>query len=158
MTPTSTSLQLDPLFLSFVGGVVIPMIVALVTKARAASWVKVVVNALLAAAAGGVATAVAADGKVVWEVWAMNMGVAWVTSLAAYLGVHAKLGTTQAIAEATAGVGVGPEVAPAEFDPSVLDVSVEPLPPHAPSESLTREQVSDMIRRAIRRHKSDTHV
>lgn len=100
-------IELDVLTLSLLVGTVVPLLVALVTKARASSTVKGVANLVLSFLAGGLAYLAANEGSAPWqEVAGAGLG-AWTLSGVAFHNLWKPLGTTEAVADATAGVGVG---------------------------------------------------
>lgn len=87
------------------GGVLVPILVALVAKLRASSGLKGLLNAALAGVAGAIGAAAAAGG---WD-WT-TFGISWLqafaVSIAAYYGVWKPTGAAPAVASATATVGV----------------------------------------------------
>lgn len=103
-------IQVDVVALSFVVGVVIPMIVGLVTKARASSALKAILNALLSAVAGYAIVAIKADGAIDLYAALIGIGMTWVTSVGTHTGLLKPAGVTGAdgaIQRSTANVGLG---------------------------------------------------
>lgn len=89
-------------------GIVIPILVALVTKASASSGMKAVINALMSAVAGALAVVVQQHG----DVWNLNtlgasIGWTWVVSIATYYGLLKPAGIAPAVARVTARAGIG---------------------------------------------------
>lgn len=99
--------QLDISWLAFAAGTLVPLLVGLITRLSAPSWLKAGLNAVLSVAAGGLAVAIEADGAVELSTWLANMGVAWVTAMATYLGWWKPSGISPALNRRTARIGVG---------------------------------------------------
>lgn len=100
-------IQLDELTLSLLVGTVVPLLVAVVTKARASSTVKGIANLVLSFLAGSLAFLAANGGSAAWqEVLASGLG-AWTLSGIAFHNLWKPLGTTETVAQATATTGVG---------------------------------------------------
>lgn len=88
-------------------GTAIPLLVGVVTKAKASSRIKAVVNATLSFLLGGVGYLVAHEGSAPWQEVAGAGLVAWTASGVAFHNLWKPLGTAEAVASATAGVGLG---------------------------------------------------
>lgn len=100
--------ELDATVLMLVGGVVIPILVGVVTKLRAPSWLKAVLHALLSAVAGLVITATALDGVAVISREALVTAfITWITGVAAYFGFLTPTGISPAVNLHTANFGIG---------------------------------------------------
>jgi|SRR6478735_6167461 hypothetical protein len=101
----------DLLLINAIVGIVIPALVALLTKAAAPDWVKAVVNLLLAAIAG-VLTPMVASGTddIDWKVTGLTILQVFVLSVVAHYGLLKPTGLTGGagvISQAVPG-GVGP--------------------------------------------------
>lgn len=99
--------QIDVSALNFVVGVLIPILVALLTKLNASRGLKAVINLGLSAIAGAVVVAIQASGAVDVGHVVISIGTTWIVSIASYYGLTAPTGVAPAVASATAGVGVG---------------------------------------------------
>lgn len=103
-------IEVDVAALTFVSATLIPVLVALVTKAHASAGVKAVVTALLAAVDGAVVVAITANGKVDLGHVAIAIGVAWFTAVTTHFGLLKPMGVTGAegaVAQSTRRLGVG---------------------------------------------------
>lgn len=121
-------IEIDTLTLSLLTGTVVPLLVAVVTKARASSTVKGVANLVLSFAAGALAFMASADGAVAWQEVVGGGLSAWLTSGVAFHNLWKPLGTAQAVATSTGSFGIGVEQAP-PYDPSVYRPPIEESPP-----------------------------
>lgn len=92
--------------IAMISGVLIPLLVALLTKLKAPSSTKAIVNALLSAIAGALATVI--PGEFSWSVFAIAALSAWAVSVSSHYGLWKPTGTSTAVQGATADVGVGP--------------------------------------------------
>lgn len=99
-------IQLDLTALNFLGGVFIPLLVAVLTRSSASRGLKAVLNALLSLAAGLVATAIATDGLLEMQT-VVSVGITWVTSVATYYGLLKPSGVAPLLADATKNFGLG---------------------------------------------------
>lgn len=99
-------LTLDLATWAFIGGTVVPILVGLLTKLRAPSWLKGLVNLVLSAAAGLIATAQVSDG-VLTKTAIVAAFLSLVASVGTYYGVLKPVGVTGAVQRATAQVGLG---------------------------------------------------
>ncbi len=115
--------EVDVKALSFVLGTIIPVLVALLTKAGAHPGIKAVLNALLAAIAGVVSLAIASNGEIVVSAALSSIATVWFSSVATYYGLLKPTGTAGAVAESTKSFGLG---------------SNGCVPPPTPEESGTR--------------------
>jgi hypothetical protein len=103
-------IQVDVAALTFVVSTLIPVLVALVTKAHASAGVKAVVNALLSAVAGAATVAIAHKGKVDPGHVLVAIGVAWFTSVTTHFGLLKPVGVTGAdgaVQQSTRRLGIG---------------------------------------------------
>lgn len=100
--------EFDATLLMLIGGAIIPILVGVVTKLRAPSWLKAILHAGLAAAAGLAITATAYEGVAVISREAfVTAFITWITGVAAYLGFLNPTGISPAVNHATANFGVG---------------------------------------------------
>lgn len=113
-------------FWTFVVGAVIPLLVGVVTKARASSAVKGLANTFLSLLAGTIVVAID-HGLHVDAHLGLGMFYAFVSSTVAYKTAWKPTGIAAAIQEATAQLGIGKEVTSSPPAP--------PTPPHAASGS-----------------------
>lgn len=90
-------------------GILIPLLVSLVTKERAPTWVKSLTNLVLVAAASAI-TVWNTGTQHTWRAYAAAFVAALVTSATSYVSVHKPLGITDSIASVTAHFGIGREV------------------------------------------------
>lgn len=104
-------LMLDVQVLNMIAGSLIPLLVGLVVKMRAPSWLKATTNVALSAVAGGLAVAIAADGKIVLGTWLTSILLTFVTSASAYKGFYEPAGIAEKVQAKTAGFGIGPTFA-----------------------------------------------
>lgn len=102
-----TLVQLDISWLNVVVGLVIPLLVALLTKSKASSGLKASLNLLLSAIGGVVMAAVQNDGKFLVSEAAVGILTVWLPSIVSYVGLWKPTKVAPALAAATANVGVG---------------------------------------------------
>jgi hypothetical protein len=95
----------DTQVIAMISGVLIPILVALLTKLRASSKLKAMANAILCAVSGALSTVI--PGAFSWKPFAVAALSTWAVSVATYYGLWKPTGVTQATASATAGVGIG---------------------------------------------------
>ena len=103
-------IEVDVAALTFVVGSLIPVLVALVTRARASGAVKAVANALLTAVSGALVVAIAQEGKIDVEHVLIGIAVTWFSSVSSHFGLLKPAGVTGAggsVQRATADAGVG---------------------------------------------------
>ncbi|HEY5024717.1 MAG TPA: hypothetical protein VII76_07055 [Acidimicrobiales bacterium] len=95
-------------------GVVIPGLTALLAKLNASAQVKVLLTALLAGIAGGLAGAYAHPpvGLGQWVPILESIASAWGSAIASYFGLWKPTGAAPAVAQATARFGFGRETTP----------------------------------------------
>lgn len=94
---------------SLVVGFLLPVLTDLITKSKAGSTVKAIVNLLLAAAGGVVVTYSTVgftDGN--WRIIVTNIAITFGTSLLSFFGVWKPTGTSDAIQKSTPKFGIGP--------------------------------------------------
>ena len=96
----------DTQVIAMVSGVLIPILVALLTKLRAPSSTKAIANAFLSAVAGALATVIPGDFS--WTTFGIAALSAWAVSVSSHFGLWKPTGTTNTVQEATADVGLGP--------------------------------------------------
>lgn len=102
----STHWHLNPTELQIASGFAIPLVVGFITKLRASSAVKALLNFLLSAIAGGLTVALAANGDVVGTTWLLGIAQTFVVSIASYYGLW-KHTVAPAIAQSTPNFGIG---------------------------------------------------
>lgn len=95
----------DTQVIAMVSGIVIPILVGLLTKLRAASGVKAIANAALSAVAGALATV---TGDWSWSAFGVAALSAWAVSVSSYYGLWKPTGASATVQQATASVGLGP--------------------------------------------------
>lgn len=112
--------QFDVELLARLQGFVIPVLVALITRARASQKVKALTNLVLSAVAASVAVAVAQHGQVDLQAWLSSFLWTVVTSFASYYGLWKPTGVAPVVGQATNKFGIGQEVqdSPAPFSNS----------------------------------------
>ena len=88
-------------------GLFVPILVALITKRWAGAGVKGVTNFVASMVLGGVVYMVDESGDYDWQGFVNGAFNVFVVSIAAYYGVLKPSGTTQAVANKTANVGIG---------------------------------------------------
>jgi hypothetical protein len=105
---TNPIFSLDVLNVARLLGVLVPLIVALITKRFASSAVKSIANVVLSALAGVVAPVIAGD-KVPNSIGELFNAIlnAFIVSIVAYYGLFKPTGATAAVASGTAGFGIG---------------------------------------------------
>ncbi len=88
----ASEVELAPIVVTMLSGLVIPVLVGLVTKSAARPPVKQVATILLSGVAALVASSTMIDGSAVFSVeTALLAGMAWLMSVASYLGVYQPL-------------------------------------------------------------------
>lgn len=95
----------DATLIATLVGVVVPLLVGVVTKLKAAAGVKAFLNAGLCGLGGLVATVV--PETFTWRAFLVKWATAWVVSVATYYGLWKPSGVAPAVQQSTAGVGVG---------------------------------------------------
>ncbi len=101
MNDSNTTVQL----IAIVSGVIIPLLVALISKADASSGLKAVLNLGLSAIAGSLAQLAIPNTN--WQSWILSFAITWGTSIVSYYGLHKPVGSAPAVTNATSSVGVG---------------------------------------------------
>mgnify|MGYP003328644912 CR=1 FL=1 len=92
--------------LAILTGVVVPLLVAAVTRIDAPPAVKAIVNALLSAVAAWLANVIPGT-PLSWKTAITTIGIAWASSVVAYFGLWKPTGVEGKVANATKGFGVG---------------------------------------------------
>lgn len=105
-TPVVLS-DLSPATISALLGLLLPLVVALLTKYDVAPGVRIWVNMFLSAAAGAVGTLIASDGGFAWVTFILSSVAAFLTSALAYMGVYKPTGAAAGVASKTASFGFG---------------------------------------------------
>lgn len=104
-------IHVDTATLSIVAGLIIPLLVASLAKAKASSTVKALLNAVLVAIGGGVALLLANHGSLPVRELLASIAVAFIVSGAAYQHLWKPLGWADAIRAYFPG-GIGTEQPP----------------------------------------------
>jgi hypothetical protein len=99
----------------------LPLLVAVVAKAHAPSWVKGSLHTLFAAVTGALGVLVSAGGDYDWRAFVSAIITALVTSAAAYIALWKHVGVPQ-IAAKTSGFGLGPEQVEVLVDKGVVEM------------------------------------
>lgn len=92
--------------LAWILGTLCPILVAIVTKASAPSWLKAMLNAGLATLAGLLAVAIEAKGHLDAFAWLLAIGNSMLVAFAVYAGFLKHVVTPQ-IEKLTGNVGIG---------------------------------------------------
>jgi len=96
----------DPTNVARLIGLVVPLLVALVSKKVADGGVKGWLNVALSALAAVIATLIGADGGWAWMAFLNAWINAFIVGIAAYYGVYKPNGLTQSVTRNTANFGV----------------------------------------------------
>ena len=123
---TPKGITLDTQLLTMFVGLVIPLIVAFVTKAKASAPLKTAVNVVLAIIGGALAPVIAQGGHLVYKDFAYSIILAVLTAAAIHQGVYKPIGVTSAVNGATPNFGFGP--ADPVKAPPVASVDPSPAP------------------------------
>ena len=109
-----TGFNIESSLISVAIGVVIPGLVALVSREHASAALKAFLSALLTAVSGGLTGALAAlpHGWHDWQAILWSIFVAWVAAAVSYFTGWKPSGASDRIAHKTANFGVGPRSAP----------------------------------------------
>ncbi len=105
-------IQLDPLYLTALISVGVPLLVALITKRYTTSLVKTLVNLAASAIVAGLTTALATDGLVEPKAWVMGILVAFGTSLIAHYNLWRPTGVSARVQGLFPDVGIGEQQNP----------------------------------------------
>lgn len=97
---------LDAQTIAMVTGLAIPLLVGLLSKINASSGLKGVLNAVLSATAGVLATVTQVDSANLRD-FVIAMGSTWIVSVASYYGLWKPTGVAGTVIQATARFGVG---------------------------------------------------
>lgn len=103
----SPVLHLTDYTYNFVVGVLMPLLVALLVRYRAPSWLKAAVNLVGTVVASAIATVVAQGGDVAVDVFVIGIFLALVTSWSSYVAAWKPLEIAPKLGAATAGIGIG---------------------------------------------------
>jgi small basic protein len=95
----------DMTIFALLTGVIIPLIVALLTKINASPTVKAIVNLGLSALSGLLVTVNQTNFQ--WKSFAVNFAFTWVVSIATYYGLWKPTGTSETVAKVAPEVGLG---------------------------------------------------
>lgn len=103
----NTVVQLNVQALAVIGGLIVPLITAIVTKDVASRAIRAWCTAILSAIAGGIAVATQTAGHIVLGNWVYGIFMSFVTAIATYYGFWKPTGTAPAISSATSNFGIG---------------------------------------------------
>jgi hypothetical protein len=95
----------DMTLFALVSGVVIPLLVALLSKLNASSTVKSVLNFGLSALSGLLITV--NQDSFAWKPFLVNFAFTWIVAVATYYGLWKPTGTAQKVQDVAPNVGVG---------------------------------------------------
>ena len=109
LTNPESQVILDAQTISFLCGIVIPLIVGVLTKINASDGLKAVVNALLSALAGALATftQTGLTSDVDWKTLVISILSVWVVSVATYYGIWKPTGVAGTVNVKTGNFGIG---------------------------------------------------
>lgn len=143
MTTTNTTIfNVDVQTVARLLGIVVPILVALITKRYAQKWVKALSNILLSAVAGVLAPILAGD-TAPHSLGAVFNGIvnAFIVSIVAYYGIFKPTGIVDALQNKTGGFGVGgsetPPLPPEDTEPPASFGDTAPLPEDDPAAANT---------------------
>lgn len=105
-------LSMNTLTLTLLVGTVIPLLVAVVTKANASPGVKAFVNVVLTAAAGAATALLASNGGLPWQQVVIAAFATYVASGTSYNHLWKPTGVAPSIASAFPQLGLGGPKAP----------------------------------------------
>lgn len=93
----------------FLAGPVASILVGLLVKVKAASWIKALLNLLISALSGTFLfiADLPAGTAIHWESVVASAMITWITSISVYEGFWKKNGTSDAINKATGNIGIG---------------------------------------------------
>lgn len=95
----------DATLIAALAGVIVPLLVALITKLNAQAGLKAFMNAGLSGVGGLLATVL--PGEWNWRVFMTKWATAWVISIATYAGFYKPTGIAPAVQNSTANTGIG---------------------------------------------------
>ena len=101
-------ITLDLATWAFLGGTVVPILVGILTKLHLSSGLKGLVNVVLSAVVGLIASEATTDGVLTQDAL-VGFFMALAVSIATYYGVYRPNGVTGAIQFATRNFGIGPK-------------------------------------------------
>lgn len=96
---------LDAQTIAMLSGLVIPLITGFLSKINASAGLKAVINAVLSATAGVLATVTIVDSANVRD-FVIVMGSTWIVSIASYYGVWKPTGVAGSVIAATSSFGL----------------------------------------------------
>jgi hypothetical protein len=102
-----TTISVWQLALPFIAGPFAAIVTGVVTRLKARSSLKAVVNLAVSTLSGALLTLPANTGDVQWSVFLVGAFITWVTSIATHFGFWKPTGTTEAIEKRTANFGIG---------------------------------------------------
>ncbi|CAB4176523.1 hypothetical protein UFOVP978_39 [uncultured Caudovirales phage] len=92
--------------IALIGGLLVPVLVAILTKLNASRAVKAISNAFLSAVAAWIAT-VMPGSPISWKQAGISILTAWGVSTLSYYGFWKPTGITSSVASQTENFGVG---------------------------------------------------
>lgn len=102
----SDSIKIDDLTLNFLIGAVVPLLVGLVTKLRASSGLKAVINFGFSAVTG-VLTSMLGGGTLTAKEIITKIFVTWISAIVAYEGLQKPTGVAGTVASIAPSLGIG---------------------------------------------------
>lgn len=112
------TIQVDVQLLTFGAGFVVPLLVGVLSRAKAPQGVKVALNLGLSTVAGALATAIEAEGVISPSDWATGIVMTWLVSTVSYYGLWKPSGVEPAIQRGTRSFGAGvPKIVTSEGPP-----------------------------------------
>jgi len=101
-------ITIDASLAMFIVGVLLPIVVGIITKLSAPSWLKAVLHMLFAAVASLIITSITLDGTaVISKTSALIAFGTWITGMATYFGFLMPSGISPAVNTKTARIGIG---------------------------------------------------
>lgn len=103
------AINLDPVFVSLIGGTLIPILTALLTKLNASKGLKALVALVLACALAGGSMIVQTEGVFTWQTLVLSVAAAFSANVVSYVGAWKPIGDTNEVPGAilTRNIGFG---------------------------------------------------
>lgn len=111
-------LQVNVVTATFVLGSLIPLVVGLITKQWASSWVKAAANVLLSVAGGILAVVVQTKGSISIAELVNGVFITLTTGNILHVAVYKPLGLSEAVQNVAPALGIGESPDPAPFTPA----------------------------------------
>lgn len=122
-------IQLSPIWLTAAVSVFIPLVVGLITKSKATTLEKTLINLLASAVVGGITTALATNGSVDPAAWLVGMGVAFGSSVVSHYNLWKPTGVSATVQNVAPGVGLGTAASPAaDFLTALASIAKSTVP------------------------------